>query len=73
MYNKQVIVLRKPNCVAYASQDSSLYSDKGDDRGFQSVESKRFFRYVQTSFGSHEASCSVGMGVLSWGGDVAGA
>jgi hypothetical protein len=68
MYNKQVIVLRKLNCVAYESQDSSLYSDKGDDPGFQSVESKRFFRDVQTSFGSHQASCSVGLGVLSLGG-----
>jgi len=64
MFRKQVVVPRKLNCVAYVSHDSSLYSDKGDDPGFQSVESKRFFVDVQTSIGSHQASCSVGLRVL---------
>ena len=65
MFSKQVVVLKKLNCVAYASHDSSLYSDKGDDPGFQSVESKRYFLDVQTSIRSHQASCSVGLRVLS--------
>lgn len=64
MFSKQVIILRKLNCVAYASHDRSLYSDKGDDPGFQSVESKRFFLDVQTSIGSHQVSCTMGLGVL---------
>jgi hypothetical protein len=73
MYNKQVIVLRKTNCVAYASQDSSYIVTRGMIQGSSPLRARDVFEMSRPALDPIKPHVQWAWGFFLGGRDVAGA